>query len=150
MGAELAVGDLAPDFDVRDTQGRRQCLADLVRTNEVILAFFPMAFTPGCTKELRGYRAQAAEALARGAHVIAISGDGEGRQERFRQSLGAEYAFVADPRAELIRAYGAKLPLVNYARRMTFVIGRDKRIKLIEKGSAAVDPTRALHTCSMD
>ena len=147
--ADLAVGDVAPDFDVRDTQGRRQCLADLVRTNEVILAFFPMAFTPGCTRELTSYREHAADAIARGAHVIAISGDGEGRQERFRKALGADYSFVADPRAEVIKAYGAKLPLVNYAKRMTFVIGRDKRIKMIEKGPDAKDPTRALATCSM-
>lgn len=43
----LAVGDLAPTFDVTDTEGQRLELATLLAKGPVILAFFPMAFTPG-------------------------------------------------------------------------------------------------------
>ncbi len=43
----LSVGALAPPFDVTDTEGKRLELGALLGTGPVILAFFPMAFTPG-------------------------------------------------------------------------------------------------------
>lgn len=42
-----AVGDVAPDFDVRDVDSRRHVLSELVEQGPVVLAFFPKAFTPG-------------------------------------------------------------------------------------------------------
>lgn len=55
---------------------------------------------------------------------------------------------VADPLAELIRAYGAKVPLLDYARHMTFVIGRDRTITRIDRGPDAIDALDALDSCS--
>lgn len=45
--ASLAVGDTAPELDIRDTDGKRYVLSELVAQGPVILAFFPKAFTPG-------------------------------------------------------------------------------------------------------
>lgn len=41
------VGDTAPDFTVKDTDGKQYTLSELVKQGPVILAFFPKAFTPG-------------------------------------------------------------------------------------------------------
>ena len=45
--SKLAVGDIAPDFTVTDTDGTSHTLSALVEQGAVILAFFPKAFTPG-------------------------------------------------------------------------------------------------------
>lgn len=42
-----AVGDIAPDFEVNDTEGETHTLSEMVTRGPVILAFFPKAFTPG-------------------------------------------------------------------------------------------------------
>lgn len=43
----LSVGDIAPDFDIEDTEGKSHKLSAMVEQGPVILAFFPKAFTPG-------------------------------------------------------------------------------------------------------
>ncbi len=47
LGAAPKVGDLAPDFTVKDTDGKTLTLSEMVKTGPVILAFFPKAFTSG-------------------------------------------------------------------------------------------------------
>lgn len=47
MGASPKVGDVAPDFTVEDTGGRKHTLSEMVKSGPVILAFFPKAFTSG-------------------------------------------------------------------------------------------------------
>lgn len=61
--------------------------------------------------------------------------------------MGAPYPFIADARAEIIKRFGIKLPLVKLAKRVSFVIDSDMTILHIDSGKDALDPTKALSAC---
>lgn len=78
-----------------------------------------------------------------------MSTDKEARQAEFQREIGAPFGFVADARGALTRQYGVKTPLVNFARRYTFVIGKDREILHVDSGGSAIDPSGAMQACSL-
>lgn len=56
---------------------------------------------------------------------------------------------MADPAGQLIRLYGVKTPLVTFARRYTFIIGKERKILHIDNGGSAIDVNGALEACSL-
>lgn len=87
--------------------------------------------------------------MAKGARILAISTDKESRQAEFRAAIGAPFGFVADSKGELTRLFGVKTPLVTFARRFTFVIGKGRKILHVESGGSAIDPSSAAEACSL-
>jgi peroxiredoxin len=131
----LAVGDAAPDFQV---DGGRT-LHDILKTHVVVLFTFPRAFTPGCTRESKGFCQQHDRLDAGGVQVIGMSADTAERGERFVQELGLPYPIVTDPKGAVLRAYGVRWPIVGLARRVTFVIGRDRKVHHVFRSETDVD-----------
>jgi len=148
LGASLHVGSVAPDFTATDTDGQMRTLSEMVKKGPVVLAFFPKAFTSGCTREMQAYRDRIAELTSTGAQVLAVSTDDLETQRRFKTELGAPFPFLADPEARIVELYGVKTPIVTYAKRRTFVIGRDQRVLALQEGGDAIDPTAAIGACS--
>lgn len=134
----IDVGSVAPDFSVTDIDGKPQQLAELTGKGPVVLVFFPKANTSGCTQELHNLTLEAANLQKHGAQVIAISGDTQAALKSFKSDLHATFAFVADDKGELMKAYNAKMPLIRVAKRRTFVIGRDKHIALVVRDQDAI------------
>lgn len=62
--------------------------------------------------------------------MIGVSGDDPETSERFRASLRLPFPLVGDPTASILRAYQVRWPLVGLPRRGTFVIGKDRRIRM--------------------
>ena len=87
--------------------------------------------------------------MARDAEILAISTDKKSRQAEFRRAIGAEFAFIADDHGELTRLFGVKTPLVTFARRFTFVIGKERTILHVDSGSDSIDPSGAAEACSL-
>src|SRR5947199_7482443 len=71
----LKVGDMAPDFTLPATTGEKITLSSFRGKAPVVLAFFPAAFTGGCTKEMLAYQANAAKFEGAATKVFGISGD---------------------------------------------------------------------------
>jgi peroxiredoxin len=149
LAAMPAVGDVAPDFTVTDVDGVSRHLAALVEHGPVVLAFFPKAFTGGCTRELTAYRDRYAEIQKHQATVIAISADSPATSKKFRDSLQAPYPFVGDEKVELISRYDVKMPILALAKRVTFVVGADRKVLSVQEGSEAIDPSGAVAACSV-
>jgi thioredoxin-dependent peroxiredoxin len=152
LAAPPKVGDVAPDFTVADTDGKQHRLSKMVKDGPVILAFFPKAFTGGWTQELSAYRDRYGELTKQGGQVLAISGDSAETQAEFKAELKAPFPFIADPDAKLIGLYDVKTPLLDYAKRVTFVIGPDRRIVRVDEGGDAIDPAKSLEavtSCSV-
>ena len=149
LAASPKVGAQAPDFTVKDIDGATLRLSELVEKGPVVLAFFPKAFTSGCTKEVTAYRDRYAEIQKHGGTVIAVSSDGQEQQKKFRDSIQAPYPFVADADATLIKLYDVKAPIISIARRVTFVIGKGRTVLAISEGGDAVDPSGAVAACSV-
>lgn len=145
----LKVGDMAPDFDLPSTKGGRVKLSDFRGKSPVVLAFFPAAFTGGCTKEMLAYQARLNNFQGMSAQVFGISGDNTPSQSEFAKQLKLEFPLLSDfATRETMAAYGVLLPGRGFANRATFVVDLEGRIAYIEEGSAAIDVTGAEAACS--
>ena len=81
--------------------------------------------------------------------MIAISTDDAETSKRFRESLKAPYHFVADEKAVVVKAFDVKTFLVNFAKRVTFVVGPARKVLSVQDGSDALDPSGAVTACSL-
>jgi thioredoxin-dependent peroxiredoxin len=69
--------------------------------------------------------------------------------KKFKESLKAPFAFVADPEGKVVKAYDVKTPVVSFAQRYTFVIGEGRKILKVETGKDAIDPEGAVVACPL-
>lgn len=147
--ASPAVGDVAPDFSVKDIDGQVLSLSKLVEQGPVILAFFPKAFTGGCTKEMQSYRDRYTEIEKLKGRVIAVSMDDAATLKKWRAELKAPQTFVADPDGALVKLYDTKMPVIGMASRNTFVIGPNRKVLEVQSGSDAIETKGAIAACSL-
>ena len=68
-----------------------------------------------------------------------MSADRQETQDRFAKSLELPFPLVGDPEGTLREAYGVKWPLFGLARRVTFVIGKDRRVRAVHKAERDVE-----------
>jgi len=143
----LAIGDTAPDFEAQTTQGPIH-FHDWAGDSWVVLFSHPKDFTPICTTEL-GYMAKIKpEFDRRGVKVIGLSVDSTGDHEQWArdieetQGYAPNYPIIADADFAVSKLYEmlpastsgdpkARTPADNQTVRNVFVIGPDKKIKLI-------------------
>ena len=142
-------GDVAPDFTVQDTAGHSHQLSEMVKQGPVILAFFPKAFTGGCTSEMSAYRDRYTDVQKLQGQLLAVSTDDKDTLVKFKDSLKAPFDFVPDPDAKLTNLYDVKMPVMTLANRYTFVIGEDRKILKVDSGKDAVDPKGAIASCPL-
>ncbi len=125
----IAAGEEAPDFDGPTSTGTRFHLAG-ERGHPVVLYFFPKADTPGCTAESKGFQEHLGELGGRDVRVVGVSTDSLEAQKKFSAKYGFEFPLVADPEKEIARKYGV-LGLLGMAKRVTFLIGADGRVRQV-------------------
>jgi peroxiredoxin Q/BCP len=116
----VGVGDVAPDFGLEGTGGRRYCLAE-ARGAPVVLAFYPADNTPVCTRQLVTYSAALSEFADLGARLFALSPQDVASHEAFAAEHGLSFPLLADTAKEVAGSYGVLGPL-GYYRRSVFVI----------------------------
>jgi thioredoxin-dependent peroxiredoxin len=121
----IEAGTVAPDFRVGD-----RSLYEVLGDGAVVVFFFPKAFTPGCTKEANGFRREYEKLKLSGCEVVGVSRDDQATNDRFRESLGLPYPLVGDPGGTITSAYKVDWPLIGRAKRTTFLIGRDRHVRL--------------------
>jgi peroxiredoxin len=114
-----------------------------------VLAFFPAAFTGGCTKEMLAYQANSAKFEGAATKVFGISGDNTPSQKEFAKQLNVGFPILSDfAQRKVMADYGVLLPNLGMANRTTFVIDVDGKIVHIEEGNGAIDPSGAEMACS--
>jgi peroxiredoxin Q/BCP len=139
---ELKIGDMAPDFALRGSDGKTYQLADYRGKQAVVLAWFPKAFTPGCTTECKTIAAHGAKLKDFEVAYFTASVDKPEKNQEFASSVGADYPILSDPVGETAREYGVTGAIQRWASRWTFYIGKDGKILDIDKGvkpSTSVD-----------
>jgi peroxiredoxin Q/BCP len=134
--ADLKVGDMAPDFKLQASDGKTYQLADFKGKKAVVLAWFPKAFTSGCTIECKslaknGDKIRKYDVAYFMASVDAV--EGEKGNKAFAESEKADFPMLGDPTKEAARAYGVLNPEWGMANRWTFYIDKDGRIAAIDK-----------------
>ena len=124
----LAIGSEAPDFSLPDETGVTRALSELLADGPLVLWFYPGDFTPICTREACAFR-DAAPDLAPGAgRVVGISAQDSASHARFKSAYGLNFTLLADPERRTIRAYDATGLFGLGTARVTYRIGRDRRI----------------------
>jgi thioredoxin-dependent peroxiredoxin len=118
--AKVDVGDAAPGFELEGTGGRVYRLADL-RSQWVILAFYPGDFTPICTNQFCSYRDGADHLDDLNAVVLGISPQSVDSHERFKAEHRLTVPLLADPDHATARAYGVVAP-GGLVRRSIFIL----------------------------
>jgi thioredoxin-dependent peroxiredoxin len=147
--AAVKVGDRAPDFTLPDTEGNSVTLSKLLEKGPVILAFYPKAFTPGCTQQNKNFRDHFGEVNAKGAQVLGISVDSVETQRKFKAEYQLPFPLLSDQGGKVAQQYAGKMPVVGFANRANIVVGEDGLVKAIVEGGDAVDPTSAIASCPL-
>jgi thioredoxin-dependent peroxiredoxin len=131
--AELKVGDTAPDFKLPGSDGKTYSLADFRGKQAVVLAWFPKAFTPGCTNECKAFAAGGPSLRKFDVAYFTASVDPPDKNKKFAESVGADYPILSDADGKVARAYGVTGAVQKFASRWTFYIGTDGKILYIDK-----------------
>ncbi len=132
----LKNGDKAPAFRLFSDAKEEVSLTDYQGKN-LILLFFPMAFTSVCTEELCQMRDQLTEYNGMESEVVAISVDSPFTLERFKQDQQLNFPLLSDFNKEISRAYGSLyedfvLGMKGVSKRSAFVIDKDGVIRYAE------------------
>jgi peroxiredoxin len=145
----LKVGDAAPDFTMPSTAGKPVKLSDFPGKKNVVLAFYPAAFTGGCTKEMQAYQLGLDKFEGADTQVFGVSTDNVPSQKRFAEDLKVSFPMLSDFATRSVsKDYGVLMADRGLANRTTFVIDMDGKIQHIEEGTAAIDITGAANACS--
>ncbi|WP_175871246.1 peroxiredoxin [Burkholderia sp. BCC0397] len=130
--AELKPGAAAPDFTTQASLGGKTytySLVDALKQGPVVLYFYPAAFTKGCTIEAHAFADAVDRYKAYGATVIGVSADNIDTLAKFSVSeCRSKFPVAADPDAKIIREYDAKLPALDRANRVSYVISPEGKI----------------------
>jgi thioredoxin-dependent peroxiredoxin len=135
MGTRLKAGDPAPDFAAPATDGSVLRLADF-RGRKLVLYFYPMDDTPGCTKQACSLRDSNAEIAARGAAILGVSAQSPESHQRFTEKFSLNFPLLADTDLAVAKAYGVAgsglggllRSVVGVSERVTFIIDEQGRI----------------------
>ena len=146
MPTPLRKGDPAPDFSGTLTDGTKVSLKDY-RGRKLVMYFYPMDDTPGCTKQACSLRDHNAEIAAKGAAVLGVSTQAEESHRKFTEKYKLNFPLLADTDGTVGRAYGtiggpgllSKLKsAAGMADRVTFVIDEKGKIAhVIDKPDVA-------------
>lgn len=133
--AALKVGDMAPDFSLPATDGKTYKLSSFRGKQAVVLAWFPRAFTRGCTIECKSLAEGSAKLKMYDATYFMASVDpidGEKGNKAFAESMKADFPLLSDVTKETARKYGV-LASQGFSNRWTFYIDKNGRIAHIDK-----------------
>ncbi len=131
----LKVGDMAPDFSLPATDGKTYKLSAFRGKQAVVLAWFPRAFTRGCTIECKSLAEGSAKLKMYDATYFMASVDpidGDKGNKAFAESMKADFPLLSDVTKETARKYGV-LAGPGFSNRWTFYIDMTGRIAHIDK-----------------
>ena len=154
----VKVGDPAPDFDLAwfapvgdpkelKYEPKRVKLSDFKGKQNVVVAFFPAAFSPGCTNEMKQYQTSHGTFTAANTKVLGVSVDSTWSNRAFREQLGVEFPILSDWKREAAAAYGLLDTNSGVARRATFVVDKTGVVRKVDVGRDALDPSGVVGMC---
>jgi peroxiredoxin Q/BCP len=135
IAGELKVGDPAPDFSLAASDGKTYTLSDFKGKQAVVIAWFPRAFTQGCTIECRSLSKNGDKIRRYDVAYFMASVDpieGEKGNKAFAESEKADFPVLGDPTQKTAEAYGVLNKERGFAMRWTFYIDKEGRIAAID------------------
>ncbi len=131
----ISAGEEMPDFTL-PTQTREEFkLSEALEKGDVVLCFFPLAFTGTCGTEMECVSKDMAKWKARGAQVVGVSCDSYASLKAWAEKQGYQQVFVSDIHRTLCKGLGIFWPELNVSGRGTVVITKDAAGKAVVKWS---------------
>jgi peroxiredoxin len=132
-GQAPGVGEPAPDFTLK-TIGLKDVSLKTYRGKNVVLLFYPLDWTPGCSTCMPAFDRRIRDFEAANAQVVGISTDSPFSHENWAKSVGiSHYPLLSDMQRSVARAYGVYWPDWNANVRATFVIDKQGVIRFVER-----------------
>jgi peroxiredoxin len=152
----VKVGQAAPDFTARYMTmeaGRPSFkpvkLSDYKGQKNVVLAFFPAAFSPGCTNEMAKYQETSGQFNANNTVILGMSVDSTWANAAFADKLGVKFPILSDANREISKSYGVWNEQGLVANRSTFVIDTKGVVQKEFIATEALDPAKSLEACAL-
>lgn len=120
----VAAGESAPDFTLQNQDRQDWKLADALKKGDVVLCFFPFAYTGVCGTEMKCISREMAEWQKKGAQVVGISCDSPFVLKAWAAAEGFAHTLLSDLHRNVCKAYGIYWADMNTTQRATVIIGR--------------------------
>ena len=127
----LTAGQSAPDFELRSHKGGTVKLSDFRGKKNVVLAFHPLAFTPVCANQMKGYESNLGQFEQADAAVLGVSIDAQPAKSAWAKSLDSiSYDLLSDfhPHGDVAKKYGVFREKEGFSERAIFVIDKAGKI----------------------
>jgi peroxiredoxin len=152
----LKVGDRAPDFTLLTNEWKTVKLSDYRGKKNVFLAVYVLAFSEGCTKQMRAVQAglDTGRIPTSDTEVFGVSLDSPAANAAFAEQNGLHFPLLSDMNHKMLTSYGILKTYsienedYQWALRANIVIDKQGVIRLIDEGDNAVDPNTALTLCT--
>jgi peroxiredoxin len=133
-------GQKAPDFTLPDHSGREVSLSDF-SDRRLLIAFYPLDFSPVCTDQLAAYREIGPQLEEAGVDLVGISVDSAFAHAAFREKLGVETTLLADfePKGAVASQYGAYLDQAGHSNRSLVLIDSDGVVEWVHETDTPLD-----------
>ena len=135
---DLKVGDKAPDFTLKGSDGKTYKLSDFKGKKAVVVAWFPKAFTGGCTAECKSFKEKGDALKGLNVAYFTASVDDADTNTKFAKSLDLDYPILSDPGKATSKAYG-NLGANGMAKRWTYYIDKEGVVREIDKSIKTVN-----------
>jgi len=152
----VKVGQAAPDFSARYLvmeNGRPSFktvkLSEYKGQKNVVLAFFPAAFSPGCTSEMAKYQENSGQFNVNNTVILGMSVDSTWANAAFADKLGVKFPILSDANREISKSYGVWNEQGLVSNRSTFVIDKNGVVKTEFLAAEALDPAKSLEACAL-
>jgi peroxiredoxin Q/BCP len=146
LAAAPEVGDKAPDFKLKGSDGKEYALSDFAGKKLVVVAWFPKAFTRGCTAECKNMKENGQAIKAYDVAYFTASVDDADTNAKFAESLSLDFPILSDPSKKTAEAYGVVHEGRPVPERWTFYIGPDGVIKAVDKMVNTQDAAKEIAT----
>jgi peroxiredoxin len=126
----IAVGQAAPDFSLKDQHDKDVKLSDFAGKKNVVLVFYPLDWSPTCTKEHVCFVNDMKRFDTLDAEVLGVSVDSAWSHKAYAEKMGIKYSLLADfqPRGAMSEKYGVFLPEKGITGRSIFIVNKQGKV----------------------
>jgi len=141
----IRAGERAPDFTLPDQNRKDWTLSQALGSGDVVLCFFPLAFTGVCGTEMKCITEEMSRWAGKGAQVVGISCDSFAVLKAWADQMGLRQTLLADMHRRVCRAYGLYWADLNVSSRGTVVVTRDHAGEAVVAWSQSREPKNAMN-----
>ena len=132
VAAEIKVGDPAPDFSLKDQDQKDVKLSDFRGKKHVVLAFYPLDWSPVCTGENKCLTDDFPSFQSNNAEVFGVSTDSFFSHKAWADSLELKHRLLADMHRTVSKAYGLYFEPLNCAKRATVIVDKHGKVAYVK------------------